>query len=303
MSVKLGVDLGGTKTEIIALDDQGKTLLRRRVLTPAGDYPATLAMIKELVTGADAELGQRYPIGFGTPGSLSPIDGKMRNCNSTCLNGQPLQDDLRKILRRPVALANDANCLALSEATDGAGAGAHTVFAVILGTGVGAGIVIRGEVLQGANGIAGEWGHNPLPWPRDEERPGALCYCGRMGCIETFLSGPGLKQDHFNVDLEHLEPQHIAVRAAAKDSACEATMHRYEDRLARALAHVINILDPEVIVLGGGLSNLTQLYENVPRLWGQYVFSDTVSTRLAPNRHGDSSGVRGAAWLAGSTDK
>ena len=302
MNVKLGVDLGGTKTEIIALDDKGKTWLRRRVPTPAGDYPATLAMIKELVAQADEELGQRCPIGFGTPGSASPRDGKMRNCNSTCLNGQRLQDDLREMLQRPVAIANDANCLALSEATDGAGAGAHTVFAVILGTGVGAGIVINGDVLHGANGIAGEWGHNPLPSLRDAERPGVLCYCGRSGCIETFLSVPGLKRDHFNINGEHLEPQDIVAGAAAHDSACEATLQRYEERLARALALVINILDPDVIVLGGGLSNLTRLYENVPPLWFQYVFSDSVGTRLLPNHHGDSSGVRGAAWLARSGD-
>jgi fructokinase len=302
VSIRLGVDLGGTKTEIIALSDEGKTLLRRRVPTPAGDYPATLAMIQDLVTQADAELGARYPVGFGTPGSASPNGGKMRNCNSTCLNGQSLQEDLQEILQRPVGLANDANCLALSEATDGAGAGFHSVFAVILGTGVGAGIVINGEILSGANGVAGEWGHNPLPWPRDAERPGRRCYCGRNGCIETFLSGPGLKQDHLSVSGAQLEPQDIATRACNQDSRCDATLRRYEDRLARSLAHVINILDPNVIVLGGGLSNIARLYENVPRLWGQYVFSDSVTTRLVPNKHGDSSGVRGAAWLAASRD-
>ena len=297
MSIKLGVDLGGTKTEIIALDDVGKTLLRRRVATPTGDYRATLNMINDLVTQADRELGARYPIGFGTPGSRSPIDGAMRNCNSTCLNGQPLQQDLQRLLQRPVALANDAKCLALSEATDGAGAGAHSVFAVILGTGVGAGIVIGGEVLQGANGIAGEWGHNPMPAPRDEERPGAWCYCGRAGCIETFLSGPGIKLDHFNVCGEHLEPEEIVARAG-RDTNCVATLQRYEERLARALGSVINILDPDVIILGGGLSNLLRLYDNVPRLWHRTIFSDSVRTRLAKNKHGDSSGVRGAAWLA-----
>ncbi len=302
MNIKLGVDLGGTKTEIIALDQEGKTLLRRRVPTPAGDYQATLSMIKALVTQADEQLGERYPIGFGAPGSPSPVDGKMRNCNSTCLNGQPLLEDLRKVLQRPVAIANDANCLALSEATDGAGAAAHSVFAVILGTGVGAGIVINGEVLHGANVIAGEWGHNPLPSPRDTERPGALCYCGRSGCIETFLSGPGLKRDHFNVTGEQREPQDIVTRAAANANTCEATLQRYEERLARTLAHVINILDPNVIVLGGGLSNLTRLYENVPRLWNPYIFSDSVATQLRQNKHGDSSGVRGAAWLARSSD-
>ena len=298
MSIKLGVDLGGTKTEIIALDSDGKTLLRHRVATPTGDYAGTLAMIKTLVTDADAQLGQRYPIGFGTPGSPSPVDGTMRNCNSTCLNGERLREDLQELLQRPVALANDANCLALSEATDGAGAGARNVFAVILGTGVGAGIVIGGEVLQGANGIAGEWGHNPLPWPRNEERPGAQCYCGRQGCIETFLSGPALKRDHFDVTGEHLDPREIVSRAGARDTACETTLSRYEERLARSLAHVINILDPHVIVLGGGLSNLARLYDNVPKLWGQYIFSDIVRTRLVANKHGDSSGVRGAAWLA-----
>jgi fructokinase len=300
MSIKLGVDLGGTKTEIIALDENGKTLLRRRVSTPPHNYQATLAMIKDLVMQADTELGARYPIGFGTPGSPSPIDGTMRNCNSTYLNGRPLQRDLQEMLHRPIAIANDANCLALSEATDGAGTGAHTVFAVILGTGVGAGIVVRGEVLQGANGIAGEWSHNPLPWPRNDELPGTPCYCGQRGCIETFLSGPGMKRDHFEICREEIEPQQIAARAAERDSDCETTMNRYEYRLARALAHVINILDPNVIVLGGGISNLTRLYDNIPRLWDQYIFSDRVSTKLLRNQHGDSSGVRGAAWLAGT---
>lgn len=301
MSIKLGVDLGGTKTEIIALDQNGKALVRRRVATPANSYRATLAMIQELVTQVDTELGARYPIGFGTPGSPSPIDGKMRNCNSTYLNGQPLQNDLQEILQRPVAIANDANCLALSEATDGAGAGVQTVFAVILGTGVGAGIVVRGQVLQGANGIAGEWSHNPLPWPRSDELPGTQCYCGQRGCIETFLCGPGMKRDHFEICGEQTEPQQIAARATEEDGLCQATMHRYEDRLARALAHVINILDPNVIVLGGGLSNLTQLYDSIPKLWGKYIFSDSVNTKLLRNQHGDSSGVRGAAWLAGTT--
>ncbi len=300
MSIKLGVDLGGTKTEIIALDDAGETLLRRRVATPSGDYRATLNMIRDLVAQADRELGARYAIGFGTPGSRSPIDGTMRNCNSTCLNGQPLQDDLQTLLQRPVALANDANCLALSEATDGAGAGAHSVFAVILGTGVGAGIVIGGNVLQGANGIAGEWGHNPMPAPRDDERPGAPCYCGRDGCIEMFLSGPGMKLDHFNVCGQSLAPQEIVMRADANDENCRATLQRYEERLARALGSVINIVDPEVIVLGGGRSNVLRLYDNVPQIWDQYIFSDRVRTRLVQSKHGDSSGVRGAAWLADS---
>lgn len=300
MSIKLGVDLGGTKTEIIALNANGETLLRRRVSTPENNYQATLAMIQKLVTQVDTDLGARYPIGFGTPGSPSPVDGKMRNCNSTYLNGRPLQHDLQEILQRPIAIANDANCLALSEATDGAGAGAHSVFAVILGTGVGAGIVIGGNVLQGANGIAGEWGHNPLPAPRDDERPGARCYCGRDGCIEMFLSGPGVKLDHFNACGQSLAPQEIVMRADANDENCRTTLQRYEKRLARALGSVINIVDPEVIVLGGGLSNVLRLYNNVPQIWDQYIFSDRVRTRLVQSKHGDSSGVRGAAWLAES---
>ncbi len=298
MKVQLGIDLGGTKIEIIALDGNGQTLLRRRVATPVGDYQATLATIKDLVLRADAELGARCPVGFGTPGSASLVDGRMRNCNSTCLNGQHLHDDLAQLLDRSVAIANDANCFALSEAADGAGAGAKTVFGVIIGTGAGAGIVIDGKLLEGANRVAGEWGHNPLPWPRDEERPGLVCYCGKSGCVETFISGPGLKLDHRIITQQVLEPYEIVSLANSGDSACVATMQRYEDRLARALAHVINIVDPEVIVLGGGMSNIERLYDNVPPLWPRYVFSDVVLTKLCRNAHGDSSGVRGAARLA-----
>ncbi|MEO6023230.1 MAG: ROK family protein [Burkholderiales bacterium] len=297
MKVQLGIDLGGTKIEIIALDGNGQTLLRRRVATPVGDYQATLAIIKDLVLRADAELGARCPVGFGTPGSASLVDGRMRNCNSTCLNGQHLHDDLAQLLDRSVAIANDANCFALSEAADGAGAGAKTVFGVIIGTGAGAGIVIDGKLLEGANRVAGEWGHNPLPWPRDEERPGLVCYCGKSGCVETFISGPGLKLDHRIISQQVLEPYEIVSLANSGDSACVATMQRYEDRLARALAHVINIIDPEVIVLGGGMSNIERLYDNVPPLWPRYVFSDVVQTQLRRNVHGDSSGVRGAARL------
>ena len=293
----LGIDLGGTKIEALLLDAQGHSLWRERVATPQGDYRATLEAVAALVARAEAGTHTHgASIGIGTPGSAT-AKGLIRNANSTCLNGQPLRRDLEALLQRPVRLANDANCLALSEATDGAGAGAHSVFAVILGTGVGAGIVIGGEVLQGANGIAGEWGHNSMPAPRDEERPGAWCYCGRAGCIETFLSGPGIKLDHFNVCGEHLEPEEIVARAG-RDTNCEATLQRYEERLARALGSVINILDPDVIILGGGLSNLLRLYDNVPRLWHRTIFSDSVRTRLAKNKHGDSSGVRGAAWLA-----
>ncbi|NTV93998.1 MAG: ROK family protein [Thiobacillus sp.] len=297
---RVGIDLGGTKTELIALDGQGNELLRRRTATPQGDYRATLATIAGLVDWAEAELASRADIGIGTPGAVSPVSGLMKNCNSTCLNGQPLKQDLERLLGRPVALANDANCFALSEATDGAAAGADVVFGVIIGTGCGAGVVVHGRVLGGPNAIAGEWGHNPLPWPRTEELPGSACYCGKRGCLETWLSGPGLARDFAARSGFRLAPPEIAARAATGDLACGAALDEYEDRLARGLAHVINILDPDVIVLGGGLSNLARLYTNVPRLWNKYVFSDHVGTRLVPPRHGDSSGVRGAAWLAGN---
>jgi|GEM_PF-4530 len=294
--LNLGVDLGGTKIELIALVD-GDERLRRRIDTPRDDYPATVAAIAGLVTGAEAELGARGTLGIGTPGAISRVDGRMKNCNSTWLNGQPLKQDLEAALRRPVRMANDANCFALSEATDGAAVGAEVVFGVILGTGCGAGVVVRGRTLTGANAIAGEWGHNPLPWPTDRERPGPACYCGRLGCIETWLSGPGLSHDLAAHGGPALSAREIAARAEAGDADCTAALARYEERLARGLAHVINILDPEVIVLGGGLSQLSRLYDNVPRLWGAYVFSDRVDTRLVAPRFGDSSGVRGAAWL------
>lgn len=295
--LRLGVDLGGTKIELIALDRAHRTLLRRRVPTPREDYRATLETLADLVLVAERELGARGTVGIGTPGAVSPATGRMKNCNSTWLNGQPLKEDLEQLLGRAVRLANDANCFALSEAVDGAAAGAKVVFGVILGTGCGGGLVINGRVLTGTNAIAGEWGHNPLPWPRDDERPGPACYCGRHGCIETWLSGPGLSRDLYTASGLELTAAEIAVRAVAGDPACAAALERYEDRLARGLAHVINLLDPEVIVLGGGVSNIARLYENVPRLWGRYVFSDRVDTRLVPPMHGDSSGVRGAAWL------
>ncbi len=297
--MRIGIDLGGTKIELIALDDRGGELLRRRASTPQGNYEATVRGIVALVEQAEAELGQSGSVGVGTPGAVSRATGLMKNCNSTCLNGQPLQGDLQAALRREVRLANDANCFALSEATDGAAAGAQIVFGVIIGTGCGAGVVVNRHILTGANAIAGEWGHNPLPWPRDEERPGPACYCGQAGCIETWLSGPGLSGDLRRVSGMELSASAIAEQADQGDVACEAAMQRYEDRLARGLAHVINILDPEVIVLGGGLSNIGRLYCNVPRLWGRHVFSDAVVTRLVPPRYGDSSGVRGAAWLWG----
>ena len=291
--MRLGVDVGGSKIEIIALGDDGSVLLRERVPTPQGDYMATVMAVAGLVEVAEQKLGARGSVGVGIPGTESRTSGLIKNANSTCLIGMPLRRDLQALLQREVRLANDANCFALSEAADGAGAGLQTVFGVILGTGVGGGIVVDGKVLTGANAIAGEWGHNPMPG----EHHADTCYCGRKGCVELYLSGPGLAADHRRETGQDLPAVEISNRAAAGDPGCEATLHRYEARLARALAQVINILDPEAIVLGGGLSNMERLYENVPRLWGEQVFSDQVSTRLLKHRHGDSSGVRGAAWL------
>lgn len=295
--LRLGIDLGGSKIEIIALDGAGRELLRRRVATPQGDYRATVGSVAGLVEAVENDLGARGTVGIGMPGAESRVTGLIKNANSTCLIGRPLKRDLQALLHREVRLANDANCFALSEAVDGAAAGAEIVFGVILGTGCGAGVVVRGQVLTGANAIAGEWGHNPLPWPEDRERPGPACYCGKHGCLETWLSGPGLARDHHAATGARLTAEAIADGAAAGDPACRATLERYEDRLARGLAHVINVLDPDVVVLGGGLSNIARLYENVPRRWGRYVFSDHVATRLVPPVHGDSGGVRGAAWL------
>jgi len=300
-SSAIGVDLGGTKIEAIVLDADGRSRWRERVPTPAGDYRATLQTVAALVRRAEAELGlSGCSVGVGTPGTATAA-GLIKNANSTCLNGQPLQADLAQLLARPVRIANDANCLALSEATDGAAAGAEVVFAVILGTGVGAGVVVHGQQLSGPNGLAGEWGHNPLPWATADESPGPSCYCGQRGCIETWLSGPGMARDHAARHGETLTALRISERAAQGDGACEATLQRYEARVARSLAHVINLLDPHVIVLGGGLSGLDRLLVNVPRLWGGFVFSgglkDPVRTALKRSLHGDSSGVRGAAWL------
>jgi fructokinase len=295
--LRIGVDLGGTKIEIAALDAAGEVRLRKRVSTPSGDYAATLAAIVALVADAERELGATGSVGVAIPGSPSLRTGRIRNANSTCLNGELLQRDLESRLAREVRLANDANCFALSEAVDGAGQGADVVFGVILGTGVGGGIVAGGRVLRGANAIGGEWGHNPLPSPASADHPLPLCYCGRRGCIETYLSGPGLAADHAAASGERLDAGDIARRAQAGDGACGATLGRYEARLARSLAGVINVVDPDVIVLGGGLSNIRSLYSRVPLLWGEFVFSDDVRTRLVPALHGDSSGVRGAAWL------
>ncbi|GAB6043634.1 ROK family protein [Endothiovibrio diazotrophicus] len=295
--LRIGVDLGGTKIEVAALGADGEILARLRRSTPRGDYRGSLEVIRSLVTELEARLGARGTVGVGIPGALSPTSGRVKNANSTWLIGHPLDHDLATILDRPVRLANDADCFALSEAADGAGAGATSVFGVIIGTGTGGGIVVHGRLLAGPNAIAGEWGHNPLPWPQPDELPGPPCYCGQRGCIETWLSGPALAADHREVTGEERDAKTIAKRAAGGGEACEATLRRYESRMARALASVINLIDPAVIVLGGGLSNLDRLYRNVPERWGQWVFSDRVDTRLLKHRHGDSSGVRGAAWL------
>jgi predicted NBD/HSP70 family sugar kinase len=292
--LKIGIDLGGTKIELAALDAGGAIAMRRRVPTPIGDYEATVEAVGVLVDAAERELGARCTVGVATPGALSLATGRVKNANSTWLNGRALERDLERRLAREVRLANDANCFALSEAIDGSARDAGIVFGVILGTGVGGGVVVNRRVLTGANAIAGEWGHNPLPLPSDADLPLPACYCGRHGCVETYLSGPGMAADHARVNGVRLTPEAIV---ASGDAACVATLARYEDRLARALAGVINIVDPDAIVLGGGLSNVARLYDNVPRLWGAHVFSDEVRTRLVPPAHGDSSGVRGAAWL------
>ena len=297
MSYRIGIDLGGTKIEGAAHDATGRVQIRRRVPTPAANYRGTVAAIAGLVADIEGELGMPASVGVGIPGAESPQTGLIKNANSTWLIGRPLRADLEGALARPVRLANDANCFALSEATDGAAAGLSGVFGVILGTGVGGGLALDGRIVVGANAIAGEWGHNPLPWPRPDEVPGPDCYCGRRGCIETFLSGPGLAGDHRRRGGADLDPRAIAAAAAAGDPACLSVIERYAERLARGLAHVINIVDPEAIVLGGGLSSIALLYERVPQLWAGFIFSDRAITRLLPPRHGDASGVRGAAWL------
>ncbi|MCL4819285.1 MAG: ROK family protein [Vicinamibacteria bacterium] len=287
--MRIGIDLGGTKIEGVALDASGATRARRRVATPRDDYDATLRAIAELVAALEAEAGERGTVGVGMPGAISPATGRVKNANSTWLNGRMLKPDLEAALGREVRFANDANCFAVSEARDGAAAGRRLVFGVIVGTGTGGGIAIDGHAWNGPNAIAGEWGHNPLPWPRIGEWPGPACYCGKHGCIETFLSGPGLARDAGGRSAEEL--------AAATDVAAREALARHADRMARALASVLNLLDPDAIVLGGGLSNLPHLYEEVPRLWGRFAFSDRIDTPLLPPLHGDASGVRGAAWL------
>jgi fructokinase len=295
--LRIGVDLGGTKTEAIALAEDGRELLRRRVATTKDDYPGTVRGAADLVHALESELGARGTVGVGIPGSLSRASGVVKNANSTWLNGKPLDRDLSEAMGRPVRVQNDANCFAVSEATDGAAQGAAIAFGVILGTGVGGGLAIHGRVVDGPMGVTGEWGHNPLPAPLDDERPGPPCYCGRHGCLETFLSGPGMARRFVESGGPDLQAVEIAQAAEAGDPAAAAHMARYADRLARGLAGVINILDPDVIVLGGGLSRVSVLYDQLPRLLPAHVFTDRLDTRIVPPVHGDSSGVRGAAWL------
>ena len=295
--MRIGIDLGGTKIEGIAIDADGTERLRRRIAAPRGDYRRTLDAVVGLVGDIERAIGARATVGVGIPGTISPSTGLVRNANSTWLIGQPLADDLPRLLDRPVRFANDANCFALSEASDGAAAGAAVVFGVIVGTGCGGGVVVNGAVLAGANGVAGEWGHNPMPAPRDTEWPGPPCYCGRRGCIEQFLSGPALARDYREAGGAAVTAADVAERASAGEALADAAVSRYEERMARALGSVINLLDPDVVVLGGGLSNIERLYVRVPQLWSPYVFSDRIATRLVRAQHGDSSGVRGAAWL------
>jgi fructokinase len=298
-SMRIGIDLGGTKIEGIAIAGDGHERLRRRIASPRGDYAQTLSAVAGLVREIEQEIGEAGSVGVGIPGTISPATGLIKNSNSTWLNGTPLAEDLARVLGRSIRFANDANCFALSEATDGAAAGARVVFGVIIGTGTGGGVVIDRQVLAGANAIGGEWGHNPLPNARGIESPGPACYCGRSGCIETFLSGPALARDYPSTGSGQaaITAEEVAARAASGDALAIATLERYEDRMARALGSVINLIDPDVIVLGGGLSNIARLYERIPQLWSPYIFSDAVTTRLVRAKHGDSSGVRGAAWL------
>jgi fructokinase len=294
--MRLGVDLGGTKIAAIVLSDAGGSLWEARRPTPQGDYDATLERIVELVAEGERAVSATCSVGIGMPGAISPATGLVKNANSTWLNGRAFHADIERRLARPVRIANDANCLAVSEAVDGAAAGAAVVFGVILGTGVGGGIAVRGAAVRGANAVAGEWGHNPLPWPDEDERPGRPCYCGRPGCIETFLSGPGFAADYEARSGRRASADQIAA-SIGDDPIARKTLEIWERRLARSLATVINLLDPDVIVVGGGLSQIESIYEHVPQQWNEWVFSDRVDTRLVRARFGDASGVRGAAWL------
>ncbi|MHB1218437.1 MAG: ROK family protein [Alphaproteobacteria bacterium] len=302
--MRIGVDIGGTKIEAVALAATGDIVARERVPTPQGDYMGTVRAAAALVRGLQRSLKRAATIGIGIPGTHSSVTGLVTNSNSICLIGKPLQRDLEAAIGQPIRIANDANCFALSEAADGAAAGLPVVFGVILGTGVGGGLVVRGQVVEGHNGIAGEWGHNPLPAPRETETPGPDCYCGRRGCIEQFLSGPAFARDHAATASASLEqPVQIAAAARAGSSAARGSVARYADRLARSLGTVINLVDPDAIVLGGGMSNIASLYEDVPRAWHRYVHAERIGTALLPPRHGDSSGVRGAAWLWPETEQ
>ncbi|WP_336486262.1 ROK family protein [Methylobacterium nigriterrae] len=295
--LRLGIDLGGTKTAGIVLDRSGAIRAESRVASPRGDYPETLAAIAALVARLEAEAREPCSIGIGMPGAVSPATGLIKNANSTWLNGRSFVADLEHALARPVRVENDANCLAVSEAVDGAGAGAEIVWAVILGTGVGSGIAVRGRALSGRGRIAGEWGHNPLPSPRDDERPGPACYCGRRGCIETWLSGPGLAADHARRTGEAAAGEAIVAAMRAGEARARGTFAAYVERTGRALAHVVNVLDPDVIVVGGGLSRVPELIAALPAATAPHVFSDAFDTPIRPSLHGDASGVRGAAWL------
>ena len=295
--MRIGIDLGGTKIEGIAIDEAGVERQRLRIPTPKGNYDAIVQAVTQLVHSIEEKQGQKGTIGVGIPGAVSPATGLVKNANTVELIGHPLDRDLGQALGREVRVANDANCFALSEATDGAGAGGNVVFGVIIGTGVGGGIVVDGRILVGPHAIAGEWGHNPLAWPRDDERPGHPCFCGRPGCNESFLAGPSLARDHRLATGQDLKAKDIAELAEQGDAGALATMARYEDRMARALAVIINVLDPDFVVLGGGVSNIARLYREVPLVLPKYVFSDKVTTPIVKAKYGDSSGVRGAAWL------
>ena len=292
--LRIGIDLGGTKIEVLALDQQGGELFRERVTTPKNDYAGTLQTIKDLVNATEQELNQKCSVGICTPGSLSPNSNLLRNSNSTCLNQKPFKQDIEKLLSREVRISNDANCFALSEATDGAAQDAKIVFGVIIGTGCGGGIVVNHQVIDGPNSISGEWGHTTLPWPEEDEVNSTKCWCGQQNCLETFLSGSGLERDYYCSHGEQLSSVEIF---QTTDERAMQIVSRYEQRLAKSLAMIVNIIDPHVIVLGGGVSNVTDLYEKIPTLWGKYIFSDCINTQLLPPKYGDSSGIRGAAWL------
>jgi len=298
MKIRTGIDLGGTKIEVMSLGPNDEILFQQRTTTPKGEYQQTLHKIRDLVNSADKHLGTKTSIGIGTPGAISKSKQTIKNANSTCLNGQPLHSDLNQLLGREIRISNDANCFVLSEALDGAAKTYDNVFGVIIGTGTGGGLVFNKQIVNGCNSIGGEWGHNPLPWPDPSELPGPACYCGKFGCIETFISGPGMETDYQNHNQSQtIRCEKIIELVQQKHNAAEQCLLRYERRLAKSLAHVINIVDPDIVVLGGGLSNIKRLYENIPKIWHEYIFSDEIATKLVPAKYGDASGVRGAAKL------